>query len=101
MKKIILSGLVVAAIALVAFNFYNKASKEALSDLANANIEALAENEVPPTELEPLNPGTKSCDWGQLTYDGSWLVYCGTCNRAWMWPRGTGGCRILDKPIFF
>jgi hypothetical protein len=33
----------VTALALVAFNFYNNSSKEALSDVVKANIEALAE----------------------------------------------------------
>jgi hypothetical protein len=44
MKKIIISGILVTALALVAFNFYNNSSKEALSDVAKANIEALADD---------------------------------------------------------
>jgi hypothetical protein len=44
MKKIILSGIFVTALALVALNFYNNSSKEALSDVVKANIEALADD---------------------------------------------------------
>jgi hypothetical protein len=44
MKKLILSGMLVAAIAVAAFSIYKNSSKEEeLSDIVKANIEALAE----------------------------------------------------------
>jgi hypothetical protein len=42
MKKIILSDILVTALALVALNFYNNSSNETVSDVAKANSEALA-----------------------------------------------------------
>ncbi|MDR2406790.1 MAG: NVEALA domain-containing protein [Bacteroidales bacterium] len=47
MKKMILSGIFVAAIALMAWNFYSSSHNEDLSELAKANIEALARPEKP------------------------------------------------------
>ena len=74
MKKIIISGFFVAAFALVATIFYNNASKPALSDLAKANIKALAANEVNTGDDDAFNPfdgsgtggsgsGCNNCTW--------------------------------------
>jgi hypothetical protein len=88
MKKMILSGFVVAAIALVAFNFYNKESKETLSDLAKANIEALAEQEKPGPPGNLVDYSCYGCTgkYGQClsTMNGKVFTYCGTCTVAYM-----------------
>ena len=55
MKKIIISGFFIAAFALVATIFYNNASKP-VSDLAKANIMALAANEVNTGDDDAFNP---------------------------------------------
>jgi hypothetical protein len=47
MKKIIISGIFVNALALVAFNFYNNSSKAQVSNLTLENIEALAGGDDP------------------------------------------------------
>jgi hypothetical protein len=43
MKKLILSGIFVTAIALVALNFYSNSRENEMSDIVKANIEALSE----------------------------------------------------------
>jgi hypothetical protein len=61
MKKLILSGMLVAAIAVAAFGIYKNSSKEEeLSDMVKANIEALAKEEVEPP---PVEIGGSSGGW--------------------------------------
>jgi hypothetical protein len=62
MKKTILSGIFVAAIALMAWNFYSTSRSEDLSDLAKANIEALA-RAVKDPGAEPIGGGSDGGQW--------------------------------------
>ena len=64
MKKNILKATLVAAFALIAgFNVYSSQKAEGMSDLALANVEALADGE---------NGG--SCRWSRV-YDSEGCVY--------------------------
>jgi hypothetical protein len=88
MKKLILSGMLVVAIAVAAFSIYKNSSKEEeLSDIVKANIEALAERADEPTE-PPLANG------GDLPGAGGGGNGCNSCDSYDTWkanPNTNGG----------
>ena len=73
MKKNILKATLVAAFALIAgFNVYNSQKSDAMSELALANVEALADDgeTLTPTEY----PGGRHlCQW--IIYPGGSVTY--------------------------
>jgi hypothetical protein len=83
MKKMILSGIFVAAIALTAWNFYSTSRSEDLNDLAKANIEALAKKEDQPKEPGSVKDGNNGYDAvsGYCTVCGADLRVCVWCSE--------------------
>ena len=81
MKKIIISGIFITAFAIVATIFYNNVNKTELSDLAKANIEALAGEDK---EEKPLEEATITCNTGgegqcwvcDESYDENDIYHC-------------------------
>ena len=87
MKKIIISGFFVAAFAFVATIFYNNSSKPALSDLAKANIKALAANEENTGDLPCEGCGGNGQVWvsarkGTVNSNGKWKYTKGTNGKC-------------------
>lgn len=89
MKKYILSIAVIATAAIAGWNYQQSQNETVLSDLALANIEALASGEG--------ERGTGTCYHTITSQPGSKILYCGTCTyieeSTNSWVSGTGECR--------
>lgn len=68
MKKNIFAAVLTVATAIGGYHYYNATVTENLSDIAKANIEALASI---PAKVECYNSITSD--------SATWTLYCGTC----------------------
>ena len=81
MKKKILSATFVVAMMMVAgYNVYMNQAKAGMSELALANVEALASNGEG-TIFESTIKG--SCEEQSIVYTGECHVVCGVCKTIW------------------
>ena len=89
MKKIILSIAVIATAAIAGWNYQQNQTNTELSDLALANIEALASGEG--------ERGTGTCYHTITSQAGSKILYCATCTyieeSTNSWISGKGECK--------
>lgn len=85
MQKNIIRTAFVAAFALMAgYSAYTSQQKSEMSDLVKANVEALADNELPEVIItcsRTCSDGTGRCyykydDWGNCHYNGDQNSYC-------------------------
>ncbi|KKQ31969.1 MAG: hypothetical protein US49_C0022G0004 [candidate division TM6 bacterium GW2011_GWF2_37_49] len=44
-------------------------------------------------EAEP--PVFFHCRYGDISSDGNYNIWCGNCTPKWVWPHGTGTCRLF------
>lgn len=92
MKRIFLAVATVAVVAAAGWNYWQSKKTPRLSELALANIEALARGEEDSGEH-----GTGKCYRTITDKEGSKILYCATCtyikNSTDSWVSGTGECK--------
>jgi len=36
-----------------------------------------------------------TCRYGDISSDGNFNIWCGSCTPKWVWPHGSGTCRLF------